>query len=258
MSVITATDLTVRYEQHTALSHVNFKVEEKEFIGIIGPNGGGKTTLVKAMLGLLKASEGTIRVNEDEVIGYVPQVSTFDKNFPISVIDVILTGHLPRKFKLGHRFKGHDEKHAHRVMTQLGIQDLGKRQIGQLSGGQMQRVLIARALMNHPTVLVLDEPTASVDQDTKAEIYDMLKELNKSMTIIMITHDTTMMWPYLDRCIYINKTAHLHNQDGEVDGEVLESCPIDWFVQGERIQKALEETCENCEDGEEIEKDERG
>lgn len=241
MSIITADDLTVRYEQETALSHVNFTIEEKEFIGIIGPNGGGKTTLVKAMLGLQKIDEGSIVVDPKEVVGYVPQVSTFDKGFPISVMDVILTGHLPKRFKLGHRFKGHDESHAIKVMAQLGIEALGSRQIGQLSGGQMQRVLIARALMNHPTILVLDEPTASVDQATKLEIYEMLKDLNGSMTIIIITHDTTQMWPYLDRCIYINKTAHLHNQEGEAEGDTLEVCPIDWFIEGEKIQKALTE-----------------
>jgi len=241
MSVITVDDLTVRYEQHTALSHVNFTVEEKEFIGIIGPNGGGKTTLIKAILGLKKIDEGRIVVDAKEVVGYVPQVSTFDKGFPISVMDVILTGHLPKKIKFGHRFKGHDESHALRVMTQLGIDGLASRQIGQLSGGQMQRVLIARALMNHPTVLVLDEPTASVDQGTKVDIYEMLKSLNKVITIIIITHDTTQMWPYLDRCIYINKTAHLHNHEGEAEGDALDVCPIDWFIEGEKIQKALTE-----------------
>lgn len=241
MSVITASNLTVRYEQHIALQNVNFTIEDKEFIGIIGPNGGGKTTLVKAMLGLLKASEGSIKIEGKETVGYVPQVSTFDKNFPISVMDVILTGHLPKRFKLGHRFKGHDETHALKVMEQLGIEDLWKRQIGQLSGGQMQRVLIARALMNHPTILVLDEPTASVDQETKVEIYDMLKQLNKTMTILMITHDTAQMLPYLDRCIYINKTAHLHDHNGEAEGDLLDQCPIEWFIEGEKINKALTE-----------------
>ena len=241
MPVITASDLTVRYEHHTALQKVNFTIDPQEFIGIIGPNGGGKTTLVKTMLGLLKPSEGSIQIAKGEVIGYVPQVTTFDKGFPISVLDVILTGHLPKGFKLGHRFKGHDEAHAMTVMKQLGIETLAKRQIGQLSGGQMQRVLIARALMNHPTVLVLDEPTASVDPTTKTEIYEMLRNLNQTMTIIMITHDTSQMWPYMDRCIYINKTAHLHNHNGEEEEDFLENCPIDWFIEGQKIQKAMVE-----------------
>lgn len=241
MAVITASNLTVRYEQHIALQQVNFTIEPYEFIGIIGPNGGGKTTLVKTMLGLLKPSEGSITIAKGEVIGYVPQAATFDKGFPISVMDVILTGHLPKGFKIGHRFKGHDEDHALRVMNRLGITSLAKRQIGQLSGGQLQRVLIARALMNHPTVLVLDEPTASVDPSTKSEIYEMLKDLNQTMTILMITHDTSQMWPYMDRCIYINQTAHLHNHGGDNEEDFLENCPIDWFIEGQKIQKALVE-----------------
>lgn len=238
MSVIEVKNLTVRYDQTIALENVDFIIEDKEFIGVIGPNGGGKTTLVKTILGLQEPSQGSVKVSKDAIIGYVPQYSTFDKNFPISVMDVILTGHLPKKFRPGHRFKGHDEEHAIKVMERLGIEALAHRQIGQLSGGQMQRVLIARALMNHPTILVLDEPTASVDQETKAGIYKMLEGLNATMTIIMITHETSYMWPYLDRCIYINRTAHFHSHSGETEDE-LDSCPIDWFVEGERIQEAL-------------------
>lgn len=237
MTVISAQDLTVRYEQHIALEKVSFEAMHGDFIGIIGPNGGGKTTLVKTILGLLEPSAGHIHIAKDAVIGYVPQVTTFDKNFPISVMDVILTGHLPKGFKLGHRFKGHDEDHAKKVMERLGIIDLANRQIGQLSGGQLQRVLIARALMNHPTILVLDEPTASVDQDTKKRIYEMLRELSKSMTILMITHDTSDMLPYLDHCIYINRTAHIHSANGPEDP--MDECPIDWYIEGERIEKAM-------------------
>lgn len=242
MSVIDVTDLTVMYGQHKALDRVNFKVESNEFVGIIGPNGGGKTTLVKTILGLLKPTEGRVVIDDHQVLGYVPQVTTFDKDFPISVMDVILTGHLPRGLKFGHRFKGHDEAHALKVMQKLGIEDLANRQIGQLSGGQSQRVLIARALMNHPTILVLDEPTASVDQETRKDIYEMLKELNQTMTILMITHDTSMMWSYMNRCVYINKTAHCHTGEGEVStDEMLEACPIDWFMEGKKIEEAMAE-----------------
>jgi len=236
-------NLKVTYDQVVALEHLNLTIEEKEFIGIIGPNGGGKTTLVKAILGLLLPTAGSIQIDRNVVIGYVPQVTTFDKRFPISIQEVILTGHLPKKITLGYRFKGHTLEHAKKVMNRLGIEMLANRQIGQLSGGQLQRVLIARALMNHPTLLILDEPTASVDETTKKEIYEMLKELNKTMTIIMITHDTAMMWPYLDRCVYINKTAHIH-EDSTVQGADARewpNCPIKWFVEGEKIQRALTE-----------------
>lgn len=237
MHVVNVDNLTVRYDQTLALDKVSFTIEDKEFIGIIGPNGGGKTTLVKTLLGLLTPSEGGVTVAAGERIGYVPQYVTFDRQFPISVMDVILTAHLPKKFKLGHRFKGHDEEHALKVMTQLGIKDLARRQIGQLSGGQLQRVLIARALMNHPTVLILDEPTANVDQEAKNTIYDLLKNLNQDMTIVIISHDTSQIMPYLDRYIYIDQAAHLcENPKNPLERA---DCPVDWFIEGERIHKVL-------------------
>lgn len=239
MALISMKGLSVRYDQVVALKNVTFDIEPGEFIGIIGPNGGGKTTLVKTILQLLAPSEGTVEMAKNAVVGYVPQYSTFDKKFPISVMEVILTGHLPRRLKLAHRFKGHDEDHAIKVMKRLGIEDLAHRQIGQLSGGQMQRVLIARALMNHPNVLILDEPTASVDEQTKQAIYELLRELNKDITILIITHDTNQIWQYLDRCIYINQTAHFHDSEGSSAEGAMRTCPIDWFVEGEKIQKEL-------------------
>lgn len=240
MSIIKIENLKVMYDQIVALDKVNLEIQEKEFIGIIGPNGGGKTTLVKSILGLLSPVEGHISIDKKAIMGYVPQVTTFDKNFPISVLNVVLTGHLPRNITIGYRFKGHTLNHANNVMKRLGIEILAKRQIGQLSGGQLQRVLIARALMNHPTVLILDEPTASVDEKSKKEIYEMLKDLNETITIIMITHDTTMMWPYIDRCVYINQQAHIHSYPDIKDrGDNWPNCPIKWFIEGEKIQEVL-------------------
>lgn len=247
MVAIKVQDLEVRYGQVVALKDISFDIQAKEFVGIIGPNGGGKTTFVKTLLGLLEPTSGTITMDKNEVVGYVPQITTFDRKFPISVCDVILLGHLPKRIKIAHRFSKHANSHALSIMDKLHISDLANRQIGELSGGQMQRVLIARALMNHPTILVLDEPTASVDEKTKVEIYKMLKELNKTITIIMITHDTKSMWPYLSRVIYINKTVHFHDQGtkGEVKDEKLDHCPIDWFIEGEKIQEELLETKES-------------
>jgi zinc transport system ATP-binding protein len=247
MSQIQVEKLKVMYDQVVALDDVSLTIESKEFIGIIGPNGGGKTTLIKTILGILTPEEGKVIRDQSEVIGYVPQMTTFDRKFPITVSEVILMGHLPKRIKLGHSYKGHEYEHAMTVMERLGIEALAKRQIGQLSGGQMQRVLIARALMNHPTILILDEPTASVDEKTKVGIYDMLKELNATMTILIVTHDTALLWPYLDRVMYINKTVHVHDQIAipsvyaptQKATEETALCPIDWFVEGEKIQKEL-------------------
>jgi len=238
--MITIENITVKYEDTIALSNINLIIQDKEFIGIIGPNGGGKTTLVKTILGIIEPESGQVRMDKEEVLGYVPQLKTFEREFPITVEEVILTGHLPRKIRFAKRFQAHEYDHAGKVMKRLGIEPLKKRQIGELSGGQMQRVLIARALMNHPTILILDEPTAGVDEEAKQEIYKMLKELNEDMTIIMITHDTLGLMELFDRVVYINKTIHLHSSNNmdAITEELIEGavCPIEWFVQGEKIQ----------------------
>jgi len=236
-AVIRIDDLHVNYDATVALAGVDLTIREGEFLGIIGPNGGGKTTLVKSILGLLEPLKGHVDLADHVVIGYVPQLTTFDRGFPITVEEVILTGHLPKKMKWFKNFAGHEKEHAYRVMKRLGVEKLRKRQIGALSGGQMQRVLIARALMNHPNVLILDEPTAGVDQKAKQDVYTMLKELNREMTIIMVTHDTEILDHYLDRVVYINKKAHIHSENAITSER--DSCPIDWYIQGQEIQRDL-------------------
>ncbi len=250
MSVISIQELQVNYDHVIALKQVSFDVKPLEFIGIIGPNGGGKTTLVKTILGILKPKAGKIHIKSSEVIGYVPQLTTFDRQFPITVKEVILTGHLPKHIKLGHRFSAHEIEHALSVMKHLGIENLKDRQIGTLSGGQMQRTMIARALMNHPTILILDEPTAGVDESSKKEIYKMLHELNQNMTILMITHDTSKLLKYTDRVIYINKTVHIHEQVGQEESINTQNntCPINWFIQNEKIQKVFLDKKEKIND----------
>lgn len=243
MSIIELKKLTVKYEATTALSDVNLNIEAGEFIGIIGPNGGGKTTLVKSLLGLIEPTSGSIHMDKDLRIGYVPQSTTFDRQFPISVEEVIMTGHLHKKFRFGRNLDQHEKKHASDVMKRLGIYELRSRQIGALSGGQLQRVLIGRALMNHPNLLVLDEPIAGVDQESKEEIYKLLLELNQSMTILLITHHVTDMEAYFDRMIYINTKIHIHEtgkiKDIDNKDESYESCPITWYQKGNIIHEKL-------------------
>ncbi|SHK39609.1 metal ABC transporter ATP-binding protein [Tepidibacter formicigenes] len=204
-------DLSVYYGSVCALKNVNLKVKNKEFLGIIGPNGGGKTTLLKVLLGLVKPTNGSIFIKRDNTVGYVPQFTFFDRDFPINVMDVILMGKLPKKFKLFHRYSSQDKKRAEEIMKKLGIIEFKNRQIGQLSGGQLQKVLIARALINDPKILMLDEPTASIDSKTKIEIYEMLKKLNKDKTILIISHDMQDIFSYIDSVIYINKTLQYYN-----------------------------------------------
>lgn len=244
MQVIDIQNLTVCYEAVTALSDVSIQIDEREFVGVIGPNGGGKTTLAKTILGLLAPTSGQVKLDKNQKLGYVPQHTGFDRNFSISVEEVVLTGHLPSKIRMFKRFSAHDHNHAKEVMERLDIYSLRRRQIGKLSGGQLQKVLIARALMNHPTILLLDEPTASVDEASKKSIFQMLQQLNQQMTIIIITHDTKDLLNYVDKVVYINKTAHYHQvQEGNkrkfsIPEDNLE-CPIDWFIHGEEIQTRL-------------------
>lgn len=207
MSILKVSGLQVNYGKTVALIDVNLEIEPCEFVGIIGPNGGGKTSLIKAILGIVKPVGGSIEMDPGQTLGYVPQLTTFDRKFPITVMEVILLGHLPKRITLGHHFTRHEREHALFVMKRLGIAELKNRQIGELSGGQMQRVLVARALMNHPTILVLDEPTAGVDELSKKEIYQLLTELNKNITILMITHDQLDAAEFISRFVYVDRTV---------------------------------------------------
>ncbi len=222
--------VTYKYGDIVALENINAVINKGDFIGVIGPNGGGKTTLIKLILKIITPDVGSVEVDKDVVFGYVPQLTTFEKDFPISVIDVVLTGHLPKKIRLRHRFSKHEEEHAISVMKKLNISDLAQKKISDLSLGQLQKVLIARALMNHPNLLILDEPTASIDASSSDEIYAMIKRLSKDITIVMITHDVSRDLTFFNKLIYVNKSLHVHSKNGILkEGD---SCPIDWLRKG--------------------------
>ena len=215
-------DVSVNYGPVYALQNINLKVKSKEFLGIIGPNGGGKTTLLKALLGLLKPTTGSISIKGNHTIGYVPQFTFFDRNFPISVLETILMGRLPKKISWFHRYSAKDKKRAEEIMNQLGILEFKNRQIGQLSGGQLQKVLIARALIIDPEILILDEPTASLDTKTKKEIYEILKMLNEDKTILIVSHDLEDLFSYIDSVAYVNRTLQYHRNDSNLNHENLQ------------------------------------
>lgn len=193
-NIIEAARLNFSYQETPVLKDVNFVVEKGEFVGIIGPNGGGKTTLLKLILGFLKPTSGKLLVfgeNPEEVttkLAYVPQSMRFDRQFPISVFELVLTGCLSRLNALGQY--GHAEKQAAlRALEKVGLVEFKNAPFGTLSGGQAQRALIARALVSDPQLLLLDEPTASVDAQAEADIYALLQTLKGNMTILMVTHD---------------------------------------------------------------------
>lgn len=199
------------YQRSLTLNNVSFQIFPNEFIGIIGPNGGGKTTLLKLILGFLKPSHGSVLVfneaagehsRENIRLAYVPQSIRFDRDFPISVEEVVLSGLLAHLPWYG-RFRTQDHHAAHEALELMGLAHLSKRAFGKLSGGQAQRVLIARALASNPQLLLLDEPTTSVDPQAVSEIYANLNQLKGKMTILMVTHDLGAAIDQVDRILCV-------------------------------------------------------
>ncbi|CAG37790.1 metal ABC transporter ATP-binding protein [Desulfotalea psychrophila] len=209
-------DLCHSYQNQEVLHHINLEVYHGDFISIIGPNGGGKTTLLKLIIGLLKPTRGEILIKgqpfdkERATIGYVPQYINHNLNFPATALDVVLMGcHRPaRRFKLGHCKK--DREAAQLSLEKIGIENCAEKKIRDLSGGQRQRVLIARALVSEPELLVLDEPTASIDTKGQTDFYNLLQELNKDITILMVSHDLLMISSYAKSIACLNKGLSYH------------------------------------------------
>lgn len=227
------------YDQNLILQDVNLTVNELDFLGIIGPNGGGKTTLLKVLLGLIKPVQGNINImgyspeKGRKYIGYVPQIFEFDRNFPLKVEDVVKMGCLSRK-RLFQRYNQKDQEKVIKSLEQVGLFKLRQTSISELSGGQRQRVYIARALACEPQILLLDEPTASVDTQSQKEIYELLKTLNQSITIIMISHDMGAVSTYVKTVACLNRRLYYH-QDKLITSEMLEKtyqCPIDLVTHG--------------------------
>lgn len=215
------------------LEDVYLDIGEREFLGIIGPNGGGKTVLLKLILGLLKPDRGEIRVlgtspeRAHGSVGYVPQYAEFDSNFPIRVEDVVLTGRLGKK-KLFTRYRREDRKVAREALERVNMTAHLTRQIGQLSGGQLQRVLIARALVTEPKILLLDEPTANLDPEGGQSVYELLAKLASDLTVVLVSHDIGVVSGYVNSVACVNRKLY-HHSGGEPPREFVElvyNCPV--------------------------------
>lgn len=228
--------LSAGYDSHTVLDNIDFTVNENDFIGVIGPNGGGKTTLLKIILGLLKPFSGTVTFNDSLLrrnrIGYLPQMSAGDNTFPVTVTDIILSGLMIQKGGLA-RMSPDDRKKASMVIGELGLERIKWSSLSELSGGQLQRVFLGRAIIGSPRLLLLDEPDNFVDTSFENDFYEKLHELNARMAILMVSHDVGTISAHVKSFACVNKKLHYHPSP-EITNEQLSEydCPIQLVTHG--------------------------
>ena len=232
-------NLSAGYGQNIILRDVNLSIQQFDFVGVIGPNGGGKTTLLKALLGLLSPISGEINFSESMTegnshrIGYLPQINNIDRKFPVTVFDVVRSGLMSRK-RLTGRYNSEENDRANDLMLEMGISGIRNKAIGELSGGQIQRALLCRALVNSPKLLILDEPNTYVDNRFERELYEKLKVLNEKLAILLVSHDLGTISTYVKSYACVNGSLHYHSGN-KVTPELLKSyeCPIQIISHGE-------------------------
>lgn len=223
VEVVEFDDVSFSYGAVPVLEHVSLSIERAEFFGLIGPNAGGKSTLLKLMLGLLQPDQGVVRLFGEEPasarrrVGYVPQHPTFSRRFPISVLEVVLLG---LNADLGG-FRARDRKKAIDALGAAEIAEIAARPINTLSGGQLQRVMIARALVCDPELLILDEPTANVDLRAEEDIFALLRQYSAHMTIVVVSHDVAFISGYVGRVGCLNRTLVCH-ETADISGKTIE------------------------------------
>ena len=258
-------NLSAGYDSRTVLRNVNLTVYDRDFLGIIGPNGGGKTTLIKCILGLLKPTAGEILYSDKRFVasdkqrgtaqrpalttnrsvlkmGYLPQYNSIDRKFPITVEEVILSGLSSQKSLISRFTATHREK-ARQVIARMGLEGLEKRAIGALSGGQLQRALLGRAIISDPALVVLDEPSTYIDKRFEARLYELLAEINHDCAIILVSHDIGTVLQQVKSIACVNETLDYHPDTG-VSEEWLErnfNCPIELLGHGALPHRILAE-----------------
>jgi zinc transport system ATP-binding protein len=243
--IIEMEEVSFAYNGQPVLQEVSLAIPRGDFVAVIGPNGGGKTTLLRLMLGLLKPDTGRVRLLGRPAglathhIGYVRQDVHINQNFPISALEVVLMGKRDPRRRWGHH-GAQDRREALQALERMGMAAFAKRRIGELSGGQRQRAFIARALVTRPQLLLLDEPTASIDTKGQADFYRMLKELNDEVTILVVSHDLLVISTYVKSVACVNKHLHYHQQ-AEITGQMMETmypctveevCPVELVAHG--------------------------
>ena len=258
--IIEIKNLSAGYDNRTVLHDINLTIYERDFLGIIGPNGGGKTTLIKCILGLLKPTTGEILYHScppspSEIancqlstvhcqlsMGYLPQYSSIDRKFPITVEEVILSG-LSSKKPLASRFTARHREKASAVIARMGLEGMEQRAVGALSGGQLQRALLGRAIISDPQVVILDEPSTYIDKRFEARLYELLAEINKDCAIILVSHDIGTVLQQVKSIACVNETLDYHPDTG-VTEEWMErnfNCPIELLGHGTLPHRILKE-----------------
>ncbi|MBT4091263.1 MAG: ABC transporter ATP-binding protein [Deltaproteobacteria bacterium] len=254
--VVEIKDLQFAYNRQNVLQDINLSIDPGDFVAMIGPNGGGKTTLLRLMLGLLHPVRGSVKIINQPAekashhIGYVPQDVSLNRGFPISVMDVVLMGKL-RPGSRWKRNKSRERQEAMETLEKMGMSAYAQRKISELSGGQRQRVFIARALVTNPKLLLLDEPTANVDTEGQADLYKLLKELNKEITILVVSHEWIVISSYVKSVACVNGGLHFHHQpegspfmqEPVFPHPMNEICPVELVAHGVplREQKSSED-----------------
>ncbi len=237
--VIYIKDLWFAYNAQPVLQGVDLEVRNGDFLALIGPNGGGKTTLIKIMLGLLAQQKGLVRILNlppaaaCPQIGYVPQNVGSNISFPITVMDVVLMGRLRAAGSWWTRYQRQDRAAARSILEQLDVWQYRHRRIGELSGGQRQRVFIARALFSNPGLLLMDEPTANVDAEGQNVIFNLLRQLNRHITIVVVSHDVMILSRNVTRVACVNRQIHLHPLSAlpRVPFPGVDQCAVEMLVQ---------------------------
>jgi len=230
-------NLSIKYNEQLVLDDINFSIGEKDFVAIIGPNGGGKTTLLKVILGILTPDSGGVKVfgkkpkKARDLMGYLPQNPSFDHDFPINVFETVLTGRYHGLFK---DYTDQDHRAVLEALKDVEMYDLKDRQISKLSGGQMQRVFIARAIVRDPKLLIMDEPMASIDPEMQRSFYELLSRLKNKMAIVLVSHDVGAVSTHVDKIACLNQKLFYHGPvEDAADGlEEIYHCPIDLISHG--------------------------
>lgn len=243
-TIISLHDVGVCYGDYAALEHVSLDIFDDDFLGIIGPNGGGKTTLIKSILGTVPHT-GTVTFSPElniggkRHIGYMPQQSDFDRHFPISVREVVMSG-LQSEKGFWRRYNRADKARALELLEMAGIVDIADRQIGEISGGQLQRAMLCRAIILSPKLLILDEPANFVDNRFENELYTLLRRLNDKMAIVMVSHDIGTITSVVKNIVCVNRSVHRHDSN-VITQEQLDNyrCPIQIVSHGQVAHTVL-------------------